>query len=380
MKKNKGITLVALVITIILLLILVGITLSLTMGEHGIIKKAMDSNQTYKIAETLDKLELQKANLVMKKSEKNEGIPSIEEYVTHLIEEQILIMENVKPVDKNIKYIIVDGYMFLVEKELDGNIKIEIASKSKIVLDKVSIELIRGKKENLNVTIFPEEITNKTIIWESSDESIATVDTTGEITAVKEGTAIIMAKVSDDSLIKAICIVNVKEPIILELMSFMRQEGLTWNYFGLTRTAMSTSDWNVFNTTSCGIGCYKNHKNFNVTFSMPSKTIKDIMKSNYNTDICFTFQLGADSPAWIYGWAEVLYENGKSYRVNSTKHNTGENWKDWKNYDVILKDIDVEHLSSISFGIIGYEYERSKCRATNRYKIAIVNWFFAKIA
>lgn len=39
LKNKKGITLIALIITIIILLILAGVTLILIMGENGIIRK-----------------------------------------------------------------------------------------------------------------------------------------------------------------------------------------------------------------------------------------------------------------------------------------------------------------------------------------------------
>ncbi len=41
--KNKGITLIALVITIILLLILAGITIAMLTGENGILRKSNNS-------------------------------------------------------------------------------------------------------------------------------------------------------------------------------------------------------------------------------------------------------------------------------------------------------------------------------------------------
>lgn len=50
MQRNKGITLVALVITIILLLILSGITIKLTLGEHGILNMAKQAGQNYQNA------------------------------------------------------------------------------------------------------------------------------------------------------------------------------------------------------------------------------------------------------------------------------------------------------------------------------------------
>ena len=40
MKGNKGITLVALVVTIVVLLILAGISLNLVLGQNGIISRA----------------------------------------------------------------------------------------------------------------------------------------------------------------------------------------------------------------------------------------------------------------------------------------------------------------------------------------------------
>ncbi len=50
LKQRKGITLVALVITIIVLLILAGITISLTIGEDGIIRRAQEAGRNYQEA------------------------------------------------------------------------------------------------------------------------------------------------------------------------------------------------------------------------------------------------------------------------------------------------------------------------------------------
>ena len=43
MKNNKGITLVALVVTIVVLLILAGVSINLVLGNNGIIAKAKDA-------------------------------------------------------------------------------------------------------------------------------------------------------------------------------------------------------------------------------------------------------------------------------------------------------------------------------------------------
>ena len=56
--KQRGITLIALVVTLIVLLILAGITITMLFGEHGVIKKAQISDEKYKIAKAREKLEL----------------------------------------------------------------------------------------------------------------------------------------------------------------------------------------------------------------------------------------------------------------------------------------------------------------------------------
>lgn len=58
-KTNKGITLIALVITIIVLLILAGVALNLTIGENGIFSRAQDAVNTWKNAETNEQLAMQ---------------------------------------------------------------------------------------------------------------------------------------------------------------------------------------------------------------------------------------------------------------------------------------------------------------------------------
>ena len=58
-RRNRGITLVALVITIIILLILAGITLNLTLGQNGIITRAAGAGKVQKLAEVKEKIGLE---------------------------------------------------------------------------------------------------------------------------------------------------------------------------------------------------------------------------------------------------------------------------------------------------------------------------------
>ena len=57
-KKNKGITLIALVITIIVLLILAGVTIATLTGENGILTKATDAKEQTEIGDEQEKVKL----------------------------------------------------------------------------------------------------------------------------------------------------------------------------------------------------------------------------------------------------------------------------------------------------------------------------------
>lgn len=78
-KDYKGISLVALVITIIVLLILAGITISFTVGSNGILTKAKNAKEQTNIAQAKESVELIIASL----QTENEGkatILSLKEY------------------------------------------------------------------------------------------------------------------------------------------------------------------------------------------------------------------------------------------------------------------------------------------------------------
>lgn len=77
-----------------------------------------------------------------------------------------------------------------------------------IKLNKNNIELKVGESEKLIATITSESSTNKKLIWKSSDKNIVTVDTEGEVKAIKEGKATIEV-ITEDGAKKDTCSVNV---------------------------------------------------------------------------------------------------------------------------------------------------------------------------
>lgn len=78
--KNKGITLIALIITIIIMLILAGIVITMTIGKNGIIAKAKIAGQNYINVQTKEEYELAQTNEYienMRQNEENLGVLSI---------------------------------------------------------------------------------------------------------------------------------------------------------------------------------------------------------------------------------------------------------------------------------------------------------------
>jgi uncharacterized protein YjdB len=82
-----------------------------------------------------------------------------------------------------------------------------------ISLDKTTSDLLVGETDNLTATIAPENSTNKTIKWTSSDNTVVTVDGTGKLTAIKAGEATVTATTVDGGKTSS-CVVTVTSPIV----------------------------------------------------------------------------------------------------------------------------------------------------------------------
>ena len=58
-KESKGITLVALIITVIILLILAGVTISLVIGENGLITRTKQAKEESDVKQQLEETQFQ---------------------------------------------------------------------------------------------------------------------------------------------------------------------------------------------------------------------------------------------------------------------------------------------------------------------------------
>ena len=122
-KNNKGITIISLVVTIIISIILAGVSINLILGENGVLTKARNSQKTQDIARISELLELEKGQIGIE----NDLKASLEGYINQI--EKNGILNNKDIVDpENIEngkcYIKMEGkYYYLLEQEGD-NVKI----------------------------------------------------------------------------------------------------------------------------------------------------------------------------------------------------------------------------------------------------------------
>ena len=97
------------------------------------------------------------------------------------------------------------------DKKAECKVTVKRVPVTSVSLDKITLELTEGESASLTATVSPDNATDKTVTWSSSDATVATVDDNGKVTAVKAGTATITAKSGDKS---ASCAVTVKAAFV----------------------------------------------------------------------------------------------------------------------------------------------------------------------
>lgn len=193
MRKNSGITLIALIITIIILIILAGVSINLIFGDSGIIDRVKEASEEYKKNQALEELTLK----ILEVKINTEGNATLSDVVEALNNdknnEYIILLEKIATIRGEIPnlsnvskiYVIYKGYEFEINENLEvsihGDVNVPPIEENKVsviyngnggVLSNSNTKIIKKEKENTSI-ILPENTFDKEmyyfVSWVDSD-------------------------------------------------------------------------------------------------------------------------------------------------------------------------------------------------------------------
>jgi uncharacterized protein YjdB len=99
----------------------------------------------------------------------------------------------------------------------DDLISADFIVSESIVLDQTNITAMEGETVVLTATIYPDDVTEKAVVWSVSDATIATIEpidnVSAKITVLREGVTTITAETIDGSNLSATCTIDVYSDI-----------------------------------------------------------------------------------------------------------------------------------------------------------------------
>ena len=113
-------------------------------------------------------------------------------------------------------------------KEATCSVTVSNRSVSSITFGSPTATVKVGKTANLSVTIAPSNATTKTLSWNSSNTSVATLSNTSDsgctVTGVSEGTSVIRASATDGSGVYGECTVTVQENTAIDTWTLVTDD------------------------------------------------------------------------------------------------------------------------------------------------------------
>ena len=156
LKNKKGITLIALVVTIVVLLILAGVTISLLLDENGIIAKSKDARTETRVSQIEDEVGMWKQHNFINK-ESNQAQESADTMLASLISRKLLTEDEI---DREQELITIKKKDGTIVKEISyGSVTINI-SKTPAIEKSGAVLLRVDSVEGLATITNEEELNN----------------------------------------------------------------------------------------------------------------------------------------------------------------------------------------------------------------------------
>ena len=189
---------------------------------------------------------------------------------------------------------------------------------TKVTLNESILELTQEETYNLIAVISPDNATDKTVTWETSDSNVATVSDIGLVTAVAPGTATITVVTTNNK--KATCTVKVKEIEVSEINLNKTSMEITQ---GETETLIATIlPDNAANKTVTWTSSSEDiatvSSNGSVTAILPGETIITASSNNGKTATCTVIVNPIEVESVTLNKSELKLKVGKYETLSAT--------------------------------------------------------------
>lgn len=183
--KNKGITLIALVITIIVLIILAGVSIALTLNEGGLFEKATQAKMNQIKAEMRERLELALHEIQMEKL----GSATLEDVTLDNIEDKLKEYDvSIKESENATKTVTMGKNGTNASYKIDG--KLNITEDNDVMSEnlkfKYEVQLTENNKTNVAITLQEKTIGISKIEFSDNSEVVELENTKEEKTIIHE--------------------------------------------------------------------------------------------------------------------------------------------------------------------------------------------------
>ena len=208
-REEKGITLIALIVTIIVLIILAGVTLNIALDNDGIINKTKEAAKEYEKAQIEEQIEL--AIITSRMGSQGEiDKESLYNELTKITGANVIKGEG----DAFPWQIKIKGYEYEITETGEIILKGETTQEpteiaiSQITIANNNIEIEKGKTAQIEITKEPNN-TTEGVTYTSNNTEIATVNENGVVTGIGVGETTITIAGQKTTNVTATCTVKV---------------------------------------------------------------------------------------------------------------------------------------------------------------------------
>ena len=181
-KNNKGITLIALVITIIVLLILATVSIATLTGENGVLTKANNAQKEADIAETKEQIKIELMGIYDDQNTdytNQDVVNAIKKVTEKEVSENTAIIQSKKGNDVDISDLWKEKFVIYFPKLWSYGEHIEITFKKDQVWDKELVELLKNNPDtelshskgvhcSSTIWVYPDGFSTATLCYEGS--------------------------------------------------------------------------------------------------------------------------------------------------------------------------------------------------------------------